>query len=100
MIVLDNLSRYRLMSKENSLNSYNWEYLNKYTSVNLLNVDILNVERLEEIKDEPDVIFHTAAQTAVTRSLDEPRQDFLINACGTFNILELARRSKKKPHIV
>ncbi len=36
-------------------------------------------------------VFHFAAQVAVTTSLADPREDFEINAGGTFNVLEAAR---------
>lgn len=40
----------------------------------------------------PDVVFHTAGQVAMTRSLDDPRRDFSTNALGTFNVLDALRR--------
>ncbi len=45
-------------------------------------------------------IYHLAAQVAVTTSVDEPRNDFDINVTGTFNVLEAARRSGKKPFLL
>jgi CDP-paratose 2-epimerase len=45
-------------------------------------------------------IYHLAGQTAVTTSVVEPREDFEINALGTFNVLEAARRSPEKPRVV
>lgn len=44
-----------------------------------------------------DVILHLAAQVAVTTSVTNPREDFEINAQGTFNTLEAARTSGRKP---
>src|SRR5271168_3768471 len=44
---------------------------------------------------QADVILHLAAQVAVTTSVADPRTDFAINALGTFNVLEAARRA---PH--
>jgi len=44
-----------------------------------------------------DVIVHLAAQVAVTTSLTMPREDFDINALGTFNVLEAARLNERKP---
>jgi CDP-paratose 2-epimerase len=38
-----------------------------------------------------DVLFHFAAQVAVTTSVENPREDFEINALGTLNILEAVR---------
>lgn len=46
------------------------------------------------------MIIHTAAQIAVTTSLEDPRTDFEINALGTFNVLEAARLSENDPLIV
>ena len=45
-------------------------------------------------------IFHLAAQVAVTTSVDDPREDFAINAFGTFNVLEAARASGESPIII
>ena len=46
----------------------------------------------------PDIeaVLHLAAQTAVTTSVEAPREDFESNALGTFNVLEAARRL---PHL-
>ena len=41
----------------------------------------------------PDVVLHLAAQVAVTTSVIDPRQDFEINAMGTFNVLEAVRKN-------
>ena len=41
----------------------------------------------------PDIeaVLHLAAQTAVTTSVEDPREDFESNALGTFNVLEASR---------
>ena len=36
-------------------------------------------------------MFHLAAQVAVTTSVTNPREDFDVNALGTFNVLEAVR---------
>lgn len=46
------------------------------------------------------MIYHLAGQVAVTSSVEDPRPDFEINALGTFNVLEAARRSGWKPIVV
>lgn len=38
-----------------------------------------------------DLLYHFAAQTAVTSSLEEPRADLETNLLGTFNVLEAVR---------
>jgi len=47
-----------------------------------------------------DVIVHLAAQVAVTTSVTEPREDFEINALGTFNVLEAGRASGRNPVVL
>jgi CDP-paratose 2-epimerase len=49
------------------------------------------MEQLKTASKNVGVIIHTAAQTAVTTSLSDPRTDFETNAVGTFNVLETAR---------
>lgn len=41
-----------------------------------------------------DLVIHLAAQVAVTTSVADPREDFDINALGTFNVLEALRLNK------
>jgi CDP-paratose 2-epimerase len=59
-----------------------------------IRTDILD---LEKAAAESDVILHLAAQVAVTTSIIDPLVDFEINALGTFNVLEAARKSNRKP---
>jgi nucleoside-diphosphate-sugar epimerase len=40
---------------------------------------------------DAEVVLHLAGQVAVTTSVANPREDFEINALGTFNVLEAAR---------
>lgn len=47
-----------------------------------------------------DRVFHFAAQVAVTTSIVEPTRDFEVNACGTLNVLEAVRASKRRPPVV
>lgn len=47
-----------------------------------------------------DVILHLAAQVAVTTSVADPRTDFEINALGTLNVLEAARKAPKPPIVI
>ena len=39
-----------------------------------------------------DIVYHFAAQVAVTTSVRDPRADFEVNALGTFNVLEAVRQ--------
>ncbi len=49
---------------------------------------------------EADVVVHLAAQVAVTTSVRRPRLDFEVNALGTFNVLEAARLSPRRPLVI
>ena len=58
------------------------------------NEDIRNFSGIEAIfkKHAPfDLVIHEAGQVAVTTSIANPREDFEINALGTFNLLEATR---------
>ena len=50
--------------------------------------------------EKSDVLFHLAAQVAVTTSVTDPAEDFAINAQGTFNVLEAVRASSSKPIVI
>ena len=43
------------------------------------------------------VVFHFAAQVAVTTSLHDPREDFDVNLLGTMNVLEALRAQSNPP---
>lgn len=84
--VLDNLSRRGTES--------NLQWLKEQMPVNFEKVDIRDQGPLEQVvqKIRPDVLLHLAAQVAVTTSVANPREDFEINALGTFNVLESVRQ--------
>jgi CDP-paratose 2-epimerase len=62
--------------------------------------DIRDADRIAEAAKGVDVIVHLASQVAVTTSVTNPREDFEVNALGTFNVLEAARLSGKKPIVL
>jgi CDP-paratose 2-epimerase len=62
--------------------------------------DVRDAEAVWSVSREADVIYHLAAQTAVTSSVENPREDFEINAIGTFNVLEASRRSHRNPALI
>jgi CDP-paratose 2-epimerase len=59
--------------------------------------DLRDDRLLTESARDADVIVHLAGQVAVTTSVINPREDFEINALGTFNALEAARLSERNP---
>lgn len=67
------------------------------SSFTLVKGDIRAADQIAEAAKGKDIIVHLAAQVAVTTSVIDPREDFEINALGTFNVLEAARLSGKNP---
>jgi CDP-paratose 2-epimerase len=65
-------------------------------------VDVRNHTDLEKVFKENifDVIIHLAAQVAVTTSVKNPREDFEINAFGTFNLIECVRNYSPKSLLI
>lgn len=93
--VFDNLSRRGTDLNVKYLENH---YAGKYR---LVKGDVRNdISSLKELAASHDVILHLAAQVAVTTSVTDPRTDFDINALGTFNVLEAARASAKKPMVI
>lgn len=98
--VFDNLLRAKLLGKGYKNTKYNWNYLKRHDNVKLIKGDVTNSKQLREAYKDIDAIIHTVAQTAVTTSLTDPQTDFMINALGTFNVLEAARNLSKKLVII
>lgn len=101
---VDNLSRMEILQdadKSRNTAGYNWKYLQEnHPNVTLVKADVRDGKRLEELVEGHDAIIHTAGQVAVTASIREPRTDFEVNAGGTFNVLEAARKADSDPAVV
>lgn len=69
-------------------------------SLQLVVGDVRQYDLLAETVEAADVIVHLAGQVAVTTSVLNPREDFEINALGTFNVLEAARAGGRQPFII
>lgn len=85
LVIFDNLYRY---------GSYqNLEWLKTKGEFAFIHGDIRNTNDVElTIKvHKPDVIFHLAGQVAMTTSIEDPRNDFEVNAIGSFNLLNAVR---------
>jgi CDP-paratose 2-epimerase len=86
VVVFDNLSRKGA--------AFNLQWLQGRFSRRLVFVqgDIRDPEAVgRACASSPDRVYHFAAQVAVTTSVANPREDFEINAAGTFNLLEAVR---------
>jgi CDP-paratose 2-epimerase len=85
LVVFDSLYRY---------GSYqNLEWLQSQGEFEFVHGDIRNTNDVERtIKAHiPDVIYHLAGQVAMTTSIADPRMDFEVNVCGSFNLLNAVR---------
>ena len=95
VVVLDNLSRRGTTMNLSNLNSKSTgDFTFEQCDIRLDN------PILEKHIADADVVYHLAAQVAVTTSVVNPLLDFEINLKGTFNILEAARKTKSKAVII
>ena len=88
VVLIDNLSR-----KGTRLN-LNW--LCPQGKLEFIQADIRVAEEMERIFEhhaDADLVLHLAGQVAVTCSVADAREDFEINALGSFNILESVRKA-------
>jgi CDP-paratose 2-epimerase len=95
VVVIDNLSRYGVEK--------NLEWLRPQGALEFIELDIRDGDRLARVfhqhRDAARVL-HLAAQVAVTTSVRDPREDFEINALGTFNVLEALRLARMNAPIL
>ena len=90
--VFDNFSR--AGSRENM----RWLKQRYGSRLQVVDGDVRWTDRhFQYLVEESEVVFHLAAQVAVTTSVINPLEDFEVNACGTFNVLEAIRQSTSKP---
>ena len=92
VIIFDNLSRAGARINIQWLKSTHGE-----KSFQFIEGDVRDSALVTKEASHADVIIHLAAQVAVTTSVLKPREDFEINALGTFNVLEAARTSSRDP---
>src|SRR3989338_4422806 len=71
-----------------------------FPQITIIKGDIRNYQEIQKAVENIDIIFHLAAQVAVTTSVIDPKTDFDINALGTFNLLEGVRKVGHKPILI
>jgi CDP-paratose 2-epimerase len=94
VIVYDNLSR------QGTEKNVAWLRENHGNKFSLVQADIRDYNALQEAMQGCHVIYHHAAQVAVTWSVSDPREDFEVNALGTLNVLEAARANDPPPIVL
>lgn len=92
--VLDNLSRRGTAE--------NLAWLRQQVPAELIQIDIRDAVAVDQAMAsvQPDLVVHLAGQVAVTTSVKDPREDFEINALGTFNVLDALRRHAPKAFFI
>ena len=88
VVVIDSLCREGVQK--------NLKWLGSQGSLEFHQLDVRNQAEMQRIFREhrdADRVLHLAAQVAVTTSVTAPREDFEVNALGTFNVLEAMREA-------
>jgi CDP-paratose 2-epimerase len=94
VLILDNLSRAGVQANLTMLR----EQFPRRVEVEI--ADVRDEVAVAHAVERVDEIYHFAAQVAVTSSLERPLEDFEINALGTLNVLEAARRRRPAPPVI
>ena len=94
IVVYDNLSR------PGSQRNLEWLRSSWGDALEFIRGDIRDADALAAAVRGADVLVHLAGQVAVTTSVKDPRDDFEINALGTFNVLEAARNAPNPPIVI
>ena len=93
--ILDNLAR------RGSEHNLAWlQGRHRHDLLRYIHGDVRNFEMVRRVAAHADVIYHLAAQVAVTLSVADPRKDLETNILGTFNVLEAARLGGHHPVVV
>lgn len=95
VIIVDNLAREGVRQ--------NLEWLSPQGRLEFIQQDIRAASEIENVflrHRDADRVLHLAAQVAVTTSVTSPREDFEVNALGTFNILEAMRRAEMQAPVI
>ncbi len=92
--IVDNLSR--------AGTQLNLDWLKKEIPLDFHQIDIRDYNCLRSVfyQNSFDAVLHLAAQVAVTTSVVNPREDFEVNALGTFNVLECVRLYSSAAHFL
>ncbi|KAA6456974.1 NAD-dependent epimerase/dehydratase family protein [Acidobacteria bacterium AB60] len=93
--IFDNLSRAGVI--------HNLEWLRTQPGANRLQFvrgDVRDPRAVAQAARDITEIYHLAAQVAVTTSVVDPVGDFQVNANGTLNVLEAARKSGENPFVL
>lgn len=94
VVVFDNLYR------EGVRHNIAWLGERHADGFRFVEADIRDNDAIRRATEGVEIVYHVAGQTAVTTSVANPREDFEINAWGTFNVLEAAREAGDNPALI
>ncbi|MDD5238153.1 MAG: NAD-dependent epimerase/dehydratase family protein, partial [Candidatus Omnitrophica bacterium] len=101
VIVLDNLMRSEIFGYDKASVEFNWNYLKRFKNIERIKGDVRNEKDVAKaIGNGVDVLIHTAGQPGVPSSVRMPEEDFSINAFGTLNVLEGARKKSRDTIVI
>ncbi len=101
VIVLDNLMRSKIFGYDKDSVEFNWNYLKSFKNIERVKGDVRSEKDLAKAMGKGvDVVIHTAGQPGVPSSVRMPKEDFSINAFGTLNVLEEARKRSKDTIVI
>lgn len=96
VVVIDNLARDGVTENLDWLRSHGAAL--EFHQVDIRDYD--DTSRVFRQHRDADQVLHLAAQVAVTTSVRNPREDFDINAFGTFNVLEAMRQASMRAPLI
>jgi CDP-paratose 2-epimerase len=94
VLIYDNLSR------PNVVANLEWLQRRHGHRIETAIADVRDADALRDTMRQASAVVHLAAQVAVTSSLEDPVTDFEVNARGTLNVLEAARRQPDPPPLI
>lgn len=102
VVVYDSLIRSQIFHSSRRSVEYNWYYLKQFSRITLIKKDVRDRAALNQVfrQHRFGAIIHTAGQTGVRFSLDNPYEDFAINCLGTINVLEAMRKYAPKASFI
>jgi len=82
-----------------NLSSGKREYVNP--GADLYMVDVIDKDTIDSVFDKvrPSCVYHLAAQTSVSRSMDDPMRNINTNVIGSLNVIEAAKKYGAKKFV-
>jgi CDP-paratose 2-epimerase len=93
----DNVTVFDDLSRKGSEKNLDWLRSVHGEDLRFIEGNVCDRAEIARAMQGAQVVYHLAAQTAVTTSVTDPATDFMINAAGTFNVLEAARAEGDNP---